>query len=227
MFKNARSANSHSPFPVSLQRRQPFFTFFPFYRFLSTAPALFLPFSLFTVSFQRRQPFLPFSLFTVSFQQRQPFFYLFPFLPFPFNGASPFLPFYPFTFLPLNIFHHFLQPVYCVRQILSEAVVCEQIMVVSGREGRVEGCVHFFDILRDGIFYIVLLPIHGRMFIHAPFLMEKAERLFHAVFRYLLRVFCAHDSLFFLVFPCKITHNLSNPFILPFVFILPRASFLL
>ena len=162
MFKNARSANSLSPFPVSLQRRQ---------------------------------PFLPFSLFTVSFQQRQPFFYLFPFLPFPFNGASPFLPFYPFTFLPLNIFHHFLQPVYCVRQILSEAVVCEQIMVVSGREGRVEGCVHFFDILRDGIFYIVLLPIHGRMFIHAPFLMEKAERLFHAVFRYLLRVFCAHDSL--------------------------------
>ena len=162
MFKNARSANSLSPFPVSLQRRQ---------------------------------PFLPFSLFTVSFQQRQPFFYLFPFLPFPFNGASPFLPFYPFTFLPLNIFHHFLQPVYCVRQILSEAVVCEQIMAVSGREGRVEGCVHFFDILRDGIFYIVLLPIHGRMFIHAPFLMEKAERLFHAVFRYLLRVFCAHDSL--------------------------------
>ena len=143
MFKNARSANSLSPFPVSLQRRQPF-----------------LPFSLFTVSFQRRQPF-----------------------------------FYPFTFLPLNIFHHFLQPVYCVRQILSEAVVCEQIMVVSGREGRVEGCVHFFEILRDGIFYIVLLPIHGRMFIHAPFLMEKAERLFHAVFRYLLRVFCAHDSL--------------------------------
>ena len=197
MFKNARSANSLSPFPVSLQRRQPFFTFFPFYRFLSTAPALFLPFSLFTVSFQRRQPFFTF------------------------------LPFYPFTFLPLNIFHHFLQPVYCVRQILSEAVVCEQIMVVSGREGRVEGCVHFFDILRDGIFYIVLLPIHGRMFIHAPFLMEKAERLFHAVFRYLLRVFCAHDSLFFLVFPCKITHNLSNPFILPFVFILPRASFLL
>ena len=175
----------------------PFFTFFPFYRFLSTAPALFLPFSLFTVSFQRRQPFFTF------------------------------LPFYPFTFLPLNIFHHFLQPVYCVRQILSEAVVCEQIMAVSGREGRVEGCVHFFDILRDGIFYIVLLPIHGRMFIHAPFLMEKAERLFHAVFRYLLRVFCAHDSLFFLVFPCKITHNLSNPFILPFVFILPRASFLL
>ena len=179
MFKNARSANSLSPFPISLQRRQPFFylftflpfpfnsaspffTFFPFYRFLSTAPALF---------------------------------YLFPFLPFPFNGASLFLPFYPFTFLPLNIFHHFLQPVYCVRQILSEAVVCEQIMVVSGREGRVEGCVHFFDILRDGIFYIVLLPIHGRMFIHAPFLMEKAERLFHAVFRYLLRVFCAHDSL--------------------------------
>ena len=162
MFKNARSANSLSPFPVSLQRRQ---------------------------------PFLPFSLFTVSFQRRQPFFYLFPFLPFPFNGASLFLPFYPFTFLPLNIFHHFLQPVYCVRQILSEAVVCEQIMVVSGREGRVEGCVHFFDILRDGIFYIVLLPIHGRMFIHAPFLMEKAERLFHAVFRYLLRVFCAHDSL--------------------------------
>ena len=194
MFKNARSANSLSPFPVSLQRRQPF-----------------LPFSLFTVSFQRRQPFFPFFLFTVSFQRRQPFF----------------LPFYPFTFLPLNIFHHFLQPVYCVRQILSEAVVCEQIMVVSGREGRVEGCVHFFDILRDGIFYIVLLPIHGRMFIHAPFLMEKAERLFHAVFRYLLRVFCAHDSLIFLVFPCKITHNLSNPFILPFVFILPRASFLL
>ena len=159
----------------------------------------------------------------------------FPLFRFPFNGASLFLPFsflpFPFNcaspFLPLNIFHHFLQPVYCVRQILSEAVVCEQIMAVSGREGRVEGCVHFFDILRDGIFYIVLLPIHGRMFIHAPFLMEKAERLFHAVFRYLLRVFCAHDSLFFLVFPCKITHNLSNPFILPFVFILPRASFLL
>ena len=184
-------------------------------------------FPLFLFPFNGASPFLPFSLFTVSFQQRQPFFYLFPFLPFPFNGASPFLPFYPFTFLPLNIFHHFLQPVYCVRQILSEAVVCEQIMAVSGREGRVEGCVHFFDILRDGIFYIVLLPIHGRMFIHAPFLMEKAERLFHAVFRYLLRVFCAHDSLFFLVFPCKITHNLSNPFILPFVFILPRASFLL
>ena len=184
-------------------------------------------FPLFRFPFNGASLFLPFSLFTVSFQQRQPFFYLFPFLPFPFNGASPFLPFYPFTFLPLNIFHHFLQPVYCVRQILSEAVVCEQIMVVSGREGRVEGCVHFFDILRDGIFYIVLLPIHGRMFIHAPFLMEKAERLFHAVFRYLLRVFCVHDSLFFLVFPCKITHNLSNPFILPFVFILPRASFLL
>ena len=184
-------------------------------------------FPLFRFPFNGASLFLPFSLFTVSFQQRQPFFYLFPFLPFPFNGASPFLPFYPFTFLPLNIFHHFLQPVYCVRQILSEAVVCEQIMAVSGREGRVEGCVHFFDILRDGIFYIVLLPIHGRMFIHAPFLMEKAERLFHAVFRYLLRVFCAHDSLFFLVFPCKITHNLSNPFILPFVFILPRASFLL
>ena len=183
-------------------------------------------FPLFRFPFNGASPFLPFYLFTVSFQQRQPFFYLFPFLPFPFNGASPFftffpfyrfpstapalfLPFflftvsfqrrqpffYPFTFLPLNIFHHFLQPVYCVRQILSEAVVCEQIMVVSGREGRVEGCVHFFDILRDGIFYIVLLPIHGRMFIHAPFLMEKAERLFHAVFRYLLRVFCAHDSL--------------------------------
>ena len=184
-------------------------------------------FPLFRFPFNGASPFLPFSLFTVSFQQRQPFFYLFPFLPFPFNGASPFLPFYPFTFLPLNIFPHFLQPVYCVRQILSEAVVCEQIMAVSGREGRVEGCVHFFDILWDGIFYIVLLPIHGRMFIHAPFLMEKAERLFHAVFRYLLRVFCAHDSLFFLVFPCKITHNLSNPFILPFVFILPRASFLL
>ena len=195
MFKNARSANSLSPFPVSLQRRQPFFTFFPFYRFLSTAPAFFFTF--------------------------------FPFYRFLSTAPALFLPFYPFTFLPLNIFHHFLQPVYCVRQILSEAVVCEQIMVVSGREGRVEGCVHFFDILRDGIFYIVLLPIHGRMFIHAPFLMEKAERLFHAVFRYLLRVFCAHDSLFFLVFPCKITHNLSNPFILPFVFILPRASFLL
>ena len=132
-------------------------TAFPLFRFPFNGASLFLPFSLFTVSFQRRQPF--------------------------------------FTFLPLNIFHHFLQPVYCVRQILSEAVVCEQIMVVSGREGRVEGCVHFFDILRDGIFYIVLLPIHGRMFIHAPFLMEKAERLFHAVFRYLLRVFCAHDSL--------------------------------
>ena len=179
MFKNARSANSLSPFPVSLQRRQPFFTFFPFYRFPSTAPALFLPFSLFTVSFQRRQPF----------------FYLFPFYRFLSTAPALFLPFYPFTFLPLNFFHHFLQPVYCVRQILSEAVVCEQIMAVSGREGRVEGCVHFFDILRDGIFYIVLLPIHGRMFIHAPFLMEKAERLFHAVFRYLLRVFCAHDSL--------------------------------
>ena len=163
MFKNARSANSLSPFPVSLQRRQPFFYLFPF-----------LPFP-----FNGASPFFTFSLFTVSFQRRQPFF----------------LPFYPFTFLPLNIFHHFLQPVYCVRQILSEAVVCEQIMAVSGREGRVEGYVHFFDILRDGIFYIVLLPIHGRMFIHAPFLMEKAERLFHAVFRYLLRVFCAHDSL--------------------------------
>ena len=151
--------------PFPFNGASPFFTFFPFYRFPSTAPALFLPFSLFTVSFQRRQPFFTF------------------------------LPFYPLPFLPLNIFHHFLQPVYCVRQILSEAVVCEQIMAVSGREGRVEGCVHFFDILRDGIFYIVLLPIHGRMFIHAPFLMEKAERLFHAVFRYLLRVFCAHDSL--------------------------------
>ena len=142
-------------------------------------------FPLFRFPFNGASLFLPFS-----------------FLPFPFNGASPFftfLPFYLFTFkapfLPLNIFHHFLQPVYCVRQILSEAVMCEQIMVVSGRESRVEGCVHFFDILRDGIFYIVLLPIHGRMFIHAPFLMEKAERLFHAVFRYLLRVFCAHDSL--------------------------------
>ena len=195
MFKNARSANSLSPFPVSLQRRQPFFYLFPF---------------------------LPF-----PFNGASPFFTFFPFYRFPSTAPALFLPFYPFTFLPLNIFHHFLQPVYCVRQILSEAVVCEQIMVVSGREGRVEGCVHFFDILRDGIFYIVLLPIHGRMFIHAPFLMEKAERLFHAVFRYLLRVFCAHDSLFFLVFPCKITHNLSNPFILPFVFILPRASFLL
>ena len=162
MFKNARSANSLSPFPVSLQRRQPFFTFFPFYCFPSTAPA---------------------------------FFTFFPFYRFLSTAPALFLPVYPFTFLPLNIFHHFLQPVYCVRQILSEAVVCEQIMVVSGREGRVEGCVHFFDILRDGIFYIVLLPIHGRMFIHAPFLMEKAERLFHAVFRYLLRVFCAHDSL--------------------------------
>ena len=195
MFKNARSANSLSPFPVSLQRRQPFFYLFPF-----------LPFP-----FNGASPFFPF----------------FPFYRFLSTAPALFLPFYPFTFLPLNIFHHFLQPVYCVRQILSEAVVCEQIMVVSGRKGRVEGCVHFFDILRDGIFYIVLLPIHGRMFIHAPFLMEKAERLFHAVFRYLLRVFCAHDSLFFLVFPCKITHNLSNPFILPFVFILPRASFLL
>ena len=179
MFKNARSANSLSPFPVSLQRRQPFFTFFPFFRFLSTAPALFFPFS-----------FLPF-----PFNGASPFFTFFPFYRFPSTAPALFLPFYPFTFLPLNIFHHFLQPVYCVRQILSEAVVCEQIMVVSGREGRVEGCVHFFDILRDGIFYIVLLPIHGRMFIHAPFLMEKAERLFHAVFRYLLRVFCAHDSL--------------------------------
>ena len=135
-------------------------------------------FPLFRFPFNGASPFLPFS-----------------FLPFPFNGASPLFTFFPFTFLPLNIFHHYLQPVYCVRQILSEAVVCEQIMAVSGREGRVEGCVHFFDILRDGIFYIVLLPIHGRMFIHAPFLMEKAERLFHAVFRYLLRVFCAHDSL--------------------------------
>ena len=133
-------------------------------------------FPLFRFPFNGASLLLPFYLFTVSFQRRQPFFYL-------------------FTLLPLNIFHHFLQPVYCVRQILSEAVVCEQIMAVSGREGRVEGCVHFFDILRDGIFYIVLLPIHGRMFIHAPFLMEKAERLFHAVFRYLLRVFCAHDSL--------------------------------
>ena len=163
MFKNARSANSLSPFPVSLQRRQPFFYLFPF---------------------------LPF-----PFNGASPFFTFFPFYRFPSTAPALFLPFYPFTFLPLNIFHHFLQPVYCVRQILSEAVVCEQIMAVSGREGRVEGCVHFFDILRDGIFYIVLLPIHGRMFIHAPFLMEKAERLFHAVFRYLLRVFCAHDSL--------------------------------
>ena len=163
MFKNARSANSLSPFPVSLQRRQPFFYLFPF---------------------------LPF-----PFNGASPFFTLFPFYRFLSTAPALFLPFYPFTFLPLNIFHHFLQPVYCVRQILSEAVVCEQIMAVSGREGRVEGCVHFFDILRDGIFYIVLLPIHGRMFIHAPFLMEKAERLFHAVFRYLLRVFCAHDSL--------------------------------
>ena len=162
MFKNARSANSLSPFPVSLQRRQPFFYLFPF---------------------------LPF-----PFNGASPFFTFFPFYRFLSTAQALFLPFYPFTFLPLNIFHHFLQPVYCVRQILSEAVVCEQIMVVSGREGRVEGCVHFFDILRDGIFYIVLLPIHGRMFIHAPFLMEKAERLFHAVFRYLLRVFCAHDS---------------------------------
>ena len=183
-------------------------TAFPLFRFPFNGASLFLPFSFLPFPFNGASLFLPFSLFTVSFQRRQPFFYLFP-------------------FLPLNIFHHFLHSVYCVRQILSEAVVCEQIMVVSGREGRVEGCVHFFDILRDGIFYIVLLPIHGRMFIHAPFLMEKAERLFHAVFRYLLRVFCVHDSLFFLVFPCKITHNLSNPFILPFVFILPRASFLL
>ena len=152
-------------------------------------------FPLFRFPFNGASPFLPFSLFTVSFQRRQPFFTFFPFYRFLSTAPALFLPFYPFTFLPLNIFHHFLQPVYCVRQILSEAVVCEQIMVVSGREGRVEGCVHFFDILRDGIFYIVLLPIHGRMFIHAPFLMEKAERLFHAVFRYLLRVFCAHDSL--------------------------------
>ena len=195
MFKNARSANSLSPFS----------------RFLSTAPALFYLF-----------PFLPF-----PFNGASPFFTFFPFYRFLSTAPALFLPFYPFPFLPLNIFHHFLQPVYCVRQILCEAVVCEQIMAVSGREGRVEGCVHFFNILRDGIFYIVLLPIHSRMFIHAPFLMEKAERLFHAVFRYLLRVFCAHDSLLFLVFPCKITHNLSNPFILPFVFILPRASFLL
>ena len=186
-------------------------TAFPLFRFPFNGASLFLPFS-----------FLPF-----PFNGASPFFTFFPFYRFPSTAPALFLPFYPFTFLPLNIFHHFLQPVYCVRQILSEAVVCEQIMAVSGREGRVEGCVHFFDILRDGIFYIVLLPIHGRMFIHAPFLMEKAERLFHAVFRYLLRVFCAHDSLFFLVFPCKITHNLSNPFILPFVFILPRASFLL
>ena len=167
------------PFPFN--SASPFFTFFPFYRFLSTAPAFFNFFPFYPFLSTAPALFLPFSLFTVSFQRRQPFF--------------TFLPFYPFTFLPLNIFHHFLQPVYCVRQILSEAVVCEQIMAVSGREGRVEGCVHFFDILRDGIFYIVLLPIHGRMFIHAPFLMEKAERLFHAVFRYLLRVFCAHDSL--------------------------------
>ena len=186
-------------------------TAFPLFRFPFNGASLFFPFS-----------FLPF-----PFNGASPFFTFFPFYRFPSTAPALFLPFYPFTFLPLNIFHHFLQPVYCVRQILSEAVVCEQIMAVSGREGRVEGCVHFFDILRDGIFYIVLLPIHGRMFIHAPFLMEKAERLFHAVFRYLLRVFCAHDSLFFLVFPCKITHNLSNPFILPFVFILPRASFLL
>ena len=207
-MREAQTAFPLSRFPSTAPA---FFYLFPFLPFPFNGASPFLPFSLFTVSFQRRQPFFTFSLFTVSFQRRQPFF----------------LPFYPFTFLPLNIFHHFLQPVYCVRQILSEAVVCEQIMVVSGREGRVEGCVHFFDILRDGIFYIVLLPIHGRMFIHAPFLMEKAERLFHAVFRYLLRVFCAHDSLLFLVFPCKITHNLSNPFILPFVFILPRASFLL
>ena len=154
-------------------------TAFPLFRFPFNGASPFFTFLPFP--FNSASPFLPFSLFTVSFQRRQPFF--------------TFLPFYPFTFLPLNIFHHFLQPVYCVRQILSEAVVCEQIMAVSGREGRVEGCVHFFDILRDGIFYIVLLPIHGRMFIHAPFLMEKAERLFHAVFRYLLRVFCAHDSL--------------------------------
>ena len=186
-------------------------TAFPLFRFPFNGASLFFPFS-----------FLPF-----PFNGASPFFTFFPFYRFPSTAPALFLPFYPFTFLPLNIFHHFLQPVYCVRQILCEAVVCEQIMAVSGREGRVEGCVHFFDILRDCIFYIVLLPIHGRMFIHAPFLMEKAERLFHAVFRYLLRVFCAHDSLFFLVFPCKITHNLSNPFILPFVFILPRASFLL
>ena len=168
-------------------------TAIPLFRFPFNGASPFLPFSFLPFPFNGASPFftffpfyrfpstapalfLPFPLFTVSFQQRQPFFYL-------------------FTLLPLNIFHHFLQPVYCVRQILSEAVVCEQIMAVSGREGRVEGCVHFFDILRDGIFYIVLLPIHGRMFIHAPFLMEKAERLFHAVFRYLLRVFCAHDSL--------------------------------
>ena len=136
-----------------------------------------------------------FPLFRFPFNSASPFFTFFPFYRFLSTAPALFLPFYPFTFLPLNIFHHFLQPVYCVMQILCEAVVCEQIMVVSGREGRVEGCVHFFDILRDGIFYIVLLPIHGRMFIHAPFLMEKAERLFHAVFRYLLRVFCAHDSL--------------------------------
>ena len=58
-------------------------------------------FPLFRFPFNGASLFLPFSLFTVSFQQRQPFFYLFPFLPFPFNGASPFftfLPFYLFTF---------------------------------------------------------------------------------------------------------------------------------
>ena len=153
-------------------------------------------FPLFRFPFNGASPFFTFSPFYRFLSTAPAFFFtFFPFYRFLSTAPALFLPFYPFTFLPLNIFHHFLQPVYCVRQILSEAVVCEQIMAVSGREGRVEGCVHFFDILRDGIFYIVLLPIHGRMFIHAPFLMEKAERLFHAVFRYLLRVFCAHDSL--------------------------------
>ena len=170
-------------------------TAFPLFRFPFNGASLFYLFPFLSFPFNGASPFFTFFPFYRFLSTAPALFLPFPFLPFPFNGASLFLPFYPFTFLPLNIFHHFLQPVYCVRQILSEAVVCEQIMVVSGREGRVEGCVHFFDILRDGIFYIVLLPIHGRMFIHAPFLMEKAERLFHAVFRYLLRVFCAHDSL--------------------------------
>ena len=53
-------------------------------------------FPLFRFPFNGASLFLPFSLFTVSFQRRQPFFYLFPFLPFPFNGASPFFTFFPF-----------------------------------------------------------------------------------------------------------------------------------
>ena len=63
------------------------------------------------------------------------------------------------------------------------------------RQGTVEIGIHRNDIRTDGIFNVVLLPSELRLGINAPFLMEKAERLFHAVFRYLLRVFCAHDSL--------------------------------